>query len=124
VAGLKIRLFTDEMIHAHLAGTLRSLGYDALSCQEAGRANQGISDEEQLAYATQNDRAVLTFNMVDYVPLDHAWKLAGRSHAGIIVSPAIEDMGLLLRYVQRHLDRYPPEQQFNVLLWLDRSPVS
>ena len=46
MAGLGVRLFTDEHIHKHLAGTLRDRGYDALSCQEAGR--RGVSDDEQL----------------------------------------------------------------------------
>jgi hypothetical protein len=108
----------DEMVHKRLAETLRDLGYDAVSCQEAGRANQGYSDAEQLAYAAREGRAILTFNMVDYLPLDGAWKAIGRSHAGIVVSPAIEDFGTLLRAVRRHLESYEPEHQRDLLLWL------
>jgi Domain of unknown function (DUF5615) len=118
VAGLGIRLFMDEMVHKRLAESLRDLGYDAVSCQEAGRANQGYSDEEQLAYATSEGRAILTFNMVDFFPLDRAWKAIGRSHAGIVVSPAIEDFGTLLRAVRRHLESHEPERQHDLLLWL------
>ena len=118
MAGLGIRLFTDEMVHKRLAETLRDLGYDAVSCQEADRANQGYSDEEQLAYAAREGRSILTLNMVDYVPLDRAWKTVGSVHAGIIVSPAIEDFGTLLRAVRQHLDSYGPEIQRDLLLWL------
>jgi hypothetical protein len=53
MAGLGIRLYTDEMIDARLARELRRRGYDAESCQEAGRHNRGISDPDQLAYAAQ-----------------------------------------------------------------------
>jgi predicted nuclease of predicted toxin-antitoxin system len=123
LAGLGILLYTDEMIPWELARQLQRLGYDVLSCEAAGRSNQRISDENQLAYATQQDRAILTFNRDDFLALDRQWKAAGRSHAGIIVSVPISNIGHLLRCVARHLDTYTPETQKNVLLWLDTSPV-
>jgi hypothetical protein len=122
VAGLGIRLYTDEMIRARLAEALRLEGYDVVSCHEVGRANRAIPDEDQLSYAAQDGRAIFTFNMVDYVPLDQAWKTAGRHHSGIVVSPAIDDFGTLFRCVRRHLDTYPPDVQNDLLLWLDTSP--
>ncbi len=122
MAGLGTRVYTDEMIHKGLANTLRSLGYDAESCEEAGRANQGIRDEDQLAYAAQAGRAMLTFNMGDFVRLDRVWKTVGWSHAGIIVSPALEDFGELLRRVTYHLDTYPPSVQHDTVLWLSNAP--
>jgi hypothetical protein len=123
VAGLGIRLYTDEMIPPSLAVALQSRGYDVESCHDVGRANRAIPDEEQLTYAAQHGRAILTFNMVDYLPLDRAWKMAGRQHAGIIVSPEIEDFGTLLRSVQRHLDTQSPDVQRNLVLWLDTRPA-
>ena len=85
MAGLGIRLFTDEMIFRDLPADLRRHGYDAQSCAEAGRSGQAISDEAQLAYATEHGRAVLTFNKVDFLRLDQVWKAAARRHAGIMV---------------------------------------
>jgi hypothetical protein len=123
MAGLGIRLFTDEMINTALAPELRRHGYDAESCAEAGRAGLQVPDEPQLEYAADHGRAILTFNMTDFVPLDRAWKAAGREHAGIIVAPEIQDLRHLLRCVQRHLDTYSPAEQHNLLLWLDTSPV-
>jgi hypothetical protein len=119
VAGLGIRLYTDEMIPPQLAAALRSRGYDVESCHDAGHANRAIPDDEQLSYAAEHDRAILTFNMVDYLPLDRAWKTAGRQHAGIVVSPAIKDLGALLRSVRRHLDTRWPDVQRDLVLWLD-----
>jgi hypothetical protein len=61
--------------------------------------------------------------MKHFLQLDASWKAAGRSHAGIIVSPRIIEVRHLIRCVARHLDTYPPDAQENVLLWLDTSPV-
>ncbi len=118
MAGLGITLYTDEDVHAPLAATLLRRGYDAVSCLEAGRSNQRIPDAEQLAYAVLHGRAILTFNATDFIQLDHDWKAAGRSHAGIIVAPRIDDLGELLRRVVRHLDIVSPELQRDTLLWL------
>ena len=124
MAGLGVRLYTDEMIHPGLAAALRRVGYDAESCPEAGQSNKGIPDEEQLAYATQHGRAILTFNVDDFVPLDVKWKAAGRIHAGIILAVQIEDVGELLRRVRNHLDTYPPEVQHDTALWLSSTQAS
>jgi len=104
MAGLGIRLYTDEMIPPFLARTLRQLGYDAVSCIEVGRGSRGISDQEQLAYATQENRAIFTFDVADFVALDARCKDRGIRHAGIIVSLPIVDLGNLLHRVQYHLD--------------------
>jgi hypothetical protein len=122
MAGLGIRLFTDEMIFPELPAELRRHGYDAESCVEAGRSGQAIPDEAQLAYATEHGPTLLTFNKVDFLRLDRVWKAADRRHAGIIVSPQIEDLGELLRRVTWHLDTYAPEDQHDTLLWLGPVP--
>jgi len=59
---------------------LRRLGCDVLTALEAGRANRGIPDADQLAYAMSLGRAVLTFDRRDFRRL-HALTPA---HAGII----------------------------------------
>jgi hypothetical protein len=118
MAGPGIRLYTDEMIDIRLARTLRALGYDVVSCQEAGRSNQKISDDAQLDYAATAGRAIFTFNFIDYLQLDTEWKSAGRRHAGIIVSAELQDLGPLVRRVAGHLDQYGPAEQCDVLLWL------
>jgi len=118
MAGLGIRLYTDEMINPVLASALRRQGYDAESCHEAGRSRQGLSDEQQLAYAAQTGRAILTYDIGDYYGLEHDWKAAGRTHAGIILSPEIGELGELIRRVRSHLDRVEQSQQADTLLWL------
>src|SRR5712692_259991 len=88
-AGLEalfIRLYLDRHIMTRLAVDLRGRGYDVLTTEEAGKDT--ASDEEQLAFATAENRAVLTFNIRDFAPLHEAWQAAKRPHAGIIVSTA------------------------------------
>jgi hypothetical protein len=121
MAGLGIRLYTDEMISPALARALRRAGYQAESCGEAGLSGQSIADAEQLDYATEHDRAILTFNVRDFIKLDQGYEAVDRRHAGIVLAPQIDDLGALLRYVQRHLDTIAPARQQNTLLWLDTS---
>jgi hypothetical protein len=45
-----------------------------------------ISDEAQLTYAAEKGMALLTYNIQHFIPLAQAWYLAGREHAGIILS--------------------------------------
>lgn len=113
-----IRLFTDEHVHAGLAAALRERGYDAESCQEAGRDNRRVSDDEHLSYTAQQGRAILTNNVADFVRLDREWKAANRQHAGILVYAQTPSFTALLRRVARHLDEIEPEIQRDTLLWL------
>ena len=122
MAGLGIRLYTDEMIDIRLARALRSRGYDVESCQEAGHSNQQIPDEDQLSYAASQGRAIFTFNFVDYLDLDARWKAAGRRHAGIIISGEIRQLGAMVRRVAWHLDHFAPDDQDNLVLWLSTDP--
>lgn len=82
-----VRLYLDEMIPAGLAVVLREYGYDVLSAKEANMF--GKSDEEQLGFAVSNGRAIVTFNIKDFVLLHQSWLSEGKEHFGIIVSPEI-----------------------------------
>jgi hypothetical protein len=118
VTGLGITLYTDEMVYSRFAAALRGKGYDAVSCAEASHDNRGIADEDQLTYAAAHDRAILTGNGADFYPLDAAWEMSGRMHAGIVVLSGIETFGELLRRVITHLDTTSPEARHDALLWL------
>jgi Domain of unknown function (DUF5615) len=79
-----IRFFTDEDIYGPVARVLRSSGIDAVSTPEAGQL--GASDESQLEWATSQQRAFVTFNIVDFAALHSDWLQQGRHHAGIVLS--------------------------------------
>jgi predicted nuclease of predicted toxin-antitoxin system len=74
-------LYADEQFPRIVVELLRALGHDVLTVQEARNANLGIPDEDVLAFAVTNERAVLTLNRIDFIRL-HA---SQPNHAGIIV---------------------------------------
>ena len=91
----RIKLLLDEHIWLGLAGTLRPEGYDVLHVCEANLS--GASDDVVLQYATENGRALLTFNAKDFVELNRQWSKLKRKHAGIIISSQIKPAELLRR---------------------------
>jgi len=82
-----LRIFTDEDVYSAVAPLLRTHGVESLSAPEAGRL--GISDEQQLEWATHERFVILTFNVADFARLHARWMKAGQHHAGIIVSAQI-----------------------------------
>lgn len=66
-----------------MAAVLRSLGLDVVAVQQRIDL-RGLSDEEILAAAWREGRAVVTENVKDFAPLDHRWAVEGREHAGIV----------------------------------------
>lgn len=61
---------------ASLPAGLRARGVDVLTAQDAGRC--GLPDPDQLAFATAEERVVMTFD-ADYLALHNS----GAQHAGI-----------------------------------------
>lgn len=61
------RLYLDRHVMTRLADDLAAEGFDCLTTQEAGQDT--ASDEDQLAFAAQQGRAILTFNIRDFAPL-------------------------------------------------------
>jgi hypothetical protein len=73
--------YADENFRYPVIEALRDLGHDVLSCQEAGRAGQGLGDETVLADAHARSRILLTQNRDDFKKLHRT-----RSpHCGIVL---------------------------------------
>ena len=119
-AALFVRLYLDRHINIRLAVDLRGRGYDALTTQDAKKDT--ASDEEQLAFATAEGRAILTFNIRAFAPLHAEWQAAARLHAGIIVSQQLggRQYGMLLERVQRLLDHFTAEEMVGNLVHLEQ----
>jgi predicted nuclease of predicted toxin-antitoxin system len=77
----QIRLYADEQFSLPVVKILRTLEYDILTVQDAGKAEQKIPDPEVLYYATSLNRAVLTMNRRDFIRL-HA---KTPQHQGIVI---------------------------------------
>jgi predicted nuclease of predicted toxin-antitoxin system len=108
------RLYADEQYPYPVVEFLRTLGHDVLTVQEAGKANQGIADSDVLAFATNENRAVITQNRQDFFRLhriqpghagiiactnDRNWEaLANRIHEAIALEESLS--GKLIRIVR------------------------
>ena len=77
-------LLLDEMFADDIAQQLRAKGYDVASVV-ADPALVGLPDDQVLAYATTQGRALVTANIKDFVPLDGRYRAAGQSPAGLIL---------------------------------------
>ena len=58
------RLYSNENFMLPVVEALRRSGHDVLTSLEAGRANLGVPDEEVLAFASVEGRAVLRAGVV------------------------------------------------------------
>ena len=80
---LKLYLDEDAMDGDLLAG-LRARGIDVTTAAEQHMIRR--NDEDHLAFATELDRVVYSFNMGDFARLHAEWIQSGRSHAGLILA--------------------------------------
>jgi hypothetical protein len=89
------------MRHALVVG-LRKRGVDILTALEAGTTKE--TDEQQLAFAAAQGRAIYSFNVGDFCRLHSQWLAEQRRHAGIVLArqqqfPVGEQMRRLVRLV-------------------------
>ena len=81
---LFIELYLDEDVSALVATLLRSRGLAATTAREEGQL--GKDDSEQLDYAIQLGRAIVTHNRNDFLALANTYYAIGRSHYGIVIA--------------------------------------
>jgi hypothetical protein len=74
----------DEMLGERIAAHLAGKGHDVVSVV-ADPALVSLPDDQVLAEATRQGRALVTLNVKDFVPLDARYRASGRSHAGIVL---------------------------------------
>jgi len=114
-----MRLYLDENLPVILASLLSAHGVDCLTARQAG--NLSLSDEEQLVFTTNERRVLFTFNCKDFLELAKHWHVAGRTHAGIILSKEFALSELVRRF--RHLVIHRRNHDLtNQILWLPSAP--
>ena len=98
----KIKLYIDEDMTDRLAVALRSRGYDVISVHEVNM--RGRTDKEQLEFATQNNRVILTRNIKHFVALQREYYKHGLLHKGIVMTnylPLKELIGRVIRFLNK-----------------------
>lgn len=81
---MDIPLLLDEMFSDAIAQQLRAKGHDVISVV-AQSALVGLPDDQILAYAATEGRALVTANIKDFMPLDGRYRAAGQAHPGLIL---------------------------------------
>jgi predicted nuclease of predicted toxin-antitoxin system len=95
-----VRLYADENFPRASVEALRVLGHDVVTAAEAGHANLATPDEDVLAFATAERRAVVTLNRRDFIRLSRI-----SEHHGIIVCTANPDHLDLAKRIHLELEK-------------------
>ena len=75
------RFYANENFPLPVVETLRQLGHDVVTTQEAGEAGKSVPDEQVLEFAVAESRVLLTLNRKHFIHLHNA----NPDHAGIVV---------------------------------------
>jgi hypothetical protein len=97
-------LYANENFPLPVIVQLRALGHDALTSLEARTANQGIPDEQVLAFATECGRAVLTHNRLDFKRLHRRQP----HHAGIVICTRDANFPALAQRIHAAVEQQEP----------------
>ena len=97
------RLYTNENFPQPVVEELRRLGHDVLTIQETGKAGQALPDEDVLAFATRERRALLTLNRKHFVHLHNA----NPNHSGIIVCTFDPDFAQQAKRIHQAIESDP-----------------
>jgi predicted nuclease of predicted toxin-antitoxin system len=80
-----LKLALDEMYAAAVAEQLRDRDHDVIAVSE--RADlRGTADEDLFAWAQTEDRALVTDNQRDFIPIHHHRIARGHDHKGLILT--------------------------------------
>ncbi|MGQ0464471.1 MAG: DUF5615 family PIN-like protein [Sporichthyaceae bacterium] len=81
---MRAALLLDEMLSPVIAGQLREQGHDVLALLEDPTA-VGLPDSAVLDRASAEERALVTRNVKDFVPLDAQRRATGIPHHGLVL---------------------------------------
>ena len=109
-----LRYYFDENMDGRIAEQLRKRGIDVLRAEDVGRAGKGIPDSEQLAYAANVGRVIVT--------RDHHFEALAythRPHAGIIWLQKDDALGRFIEFLEYTAHLLEPEYMLNQLEYYD-----
>lgn len=114
----KILLYIDEdSMDENFVQALRFRNVDVLTVADVGMLNK--TDEEQLAWATEHNRVIFSFNVRDFYRLHTHLLEQNDSHAGIVLAPQQRyGIGELLRGVLHLINTCSAEEMVGKLEFL------
>lgn len=111
----QIRLYLDEDVDPQLAEDLRRHGFDVEASSAVGLMR--APDRDQLEYARQAGRAILTHNRDDFLRLARLLALSNLDHDGILYVPQLPYRSLFRRLVA-FLGTTDTELVRNLFTWI------
>jgi hypothetical protein len=112
-----IRLYLDEdSMSRALLMALRQRDIDVITVSEVKR--EGFSDQEQLLWAGQNNRAICTFNIQDFSKLHKQFIAEGNFHAGIVLMQQDLSIGERLHGLSVLVASVTAEEMMNQMTFL------
>jgi predicted nuclease of predicted toxin-antitoxin system len=109
-----LRYFFDEHVKEAIADQLKLRGIDVLTAKDAERANQEISDEDQLAFAAPQGRVLVTADR-DFTVLAYA----RTPHEGVILLQREVEIGQYVEYLEAVSLIVEPEEIRDQLVYYD-----
>ena len=94
----RVSFYLDEHIQTALAEALRLRGVAVLTTQEAG--NFAFNDYEQLNYAREKGRVLLSYNKGDFARIHYEFMKDNKHHHGIVLSNQLS-IGQVLKRLMR-----------------------
>lgn len=118
-----MKLLLDEHYAIEIAAQLRAIGQDGMTVSELGMT--GIEDEPLLALASSENRALLTNNARDFMPIVARWATSARDHCGVLLTSDSSmprhkgTIGLYVKTLRAIMDSNPaPQALANQVRWL------
>lgn len=108
----RLRYYLDEHMRPAIAEQLRAHGIDVVTTAEAGRAHHGLADEDQLRFAAESQRVLVTEDS-DFVRL----AATQQPHAGIVYFPIQLSIGACIAYLELLALTTQPDEMRNQLLY-------
>jgi len=81
---LFVELYLDEDVDVLVADLIRARGFSAITTREVGNLRK--DDDEQLAYAVENQLTYVTHNRADFETRALEYFASGKTHHGIIIA--------------------------------------
>ena len=107
----RLKFCSEEHVQSAITDALERRGVDVLTAQAAGR--RGLADDEQLAYAYEHRRVMVTGDS-DYIAL----AVQGQPHAGIAFIKSRTSVSEAIRWLQLMYDALTPDDMLQHVEYL------
>ncbi|NCC33291.1 MAG: hypothetical protein EOM24_14930 [Chloroflexia bacterium] len=98
-----MRLYANENMPLPVVQALRTLGHDVVTTAESGQAGIALPDEAVLAFATTEQRVLVTLNRKHFIRLHRL----SSAHTGIVVCTVDLDYSGLAQRIHDALEAQP-----------------